>query len=179
MRTWSVLAATPGVLVGLVFIAAAAGAAQPAQVRDRDPSWLAPEDTASKTNPLAGRPQTASGGRKIFRQRCATCHDVDAHGTDRGPDLLAADVQAQSDGALFWKISSGNTRAGMPSFSFLPDLQRWQVVLYLRSLAGDGRSREGRGCRLTSSVRNLPNHHHGRQPMTPSLIGPPRPDRSG
>ncbi|HYU78073.1 MAG TPA: hypothetical protein VEK56_03750 [Vicinamibacterales bacterium] len=37
-------------------------------------------------------------------------------------------MQAQGDGALFWKISSGNTRAGMPSFGFLPEAQRWQVV---------------------------------------------------
>ena len=139
MRTRSVLATTRSVLVGLVFIAAAGGARdQAAQVRDRDPSWVAPEDTAAKANPLTGRPQTASGGRKIYRQRCATCHDADARGTDRGPDLLAPDVQAQSDGALFWKISSGNTRAGMPSFSFLPDTQRWQVVLHLRALTQDG-----------------------------------------
>ena len=45
---------------------------------------------------------------------------------------MSADVQVQTDGALFWKISSGNTRAGMPTFSFLPEPQRWQLVLYLR-----------------------------------------------
>jgi len=35
---------------------------------------------------------------------------------------------------LFWKISTGNTRGGMPSFSFLPDTQRWQLVMHLRAL---------------------------------------------
>jgi ribosomal protein S6E (S10) len=44
-------------------------------------------------------------------------------------------VQAQTDGALFWKISGGNSHQGMPAFSFLPDPQRWQLVLHLRAIA--------------------------------------------
>ena len=76
---------------------------------------------------------TTAGGKKIFGQRCAECHGAEARGTDRAPDLTADDLQQQSDGALFWKISSGNTRAGMPSFSFLPEAQRWQLVLSLRA----------------------------------------------
>ena len=43
-------------------------------------------------------------------------------------------VQQQSDGTLFWKITNGNPDRGMPSFSRLPELQRWQLVLYLRTL---------------------------------------------
>lgn len=45
-------------------------------------------------------------------------------------------VQAQTDGTLFWKITNGNASHGMPSFSKLPELQRWQLVLYIRSLKG-------------------------------------------
>jgi len=41
-------------------------------------------------------------------------------------------VQPQTDGALFWKISSGDARAGMPSFSYSPAPERWQLVLHLR-----------------------------------------------
>lgn len=128
---------THRVLPGLVLIAAVVGGVtgSSAQVRHRDPSWMAPEGAASKMNPLAGRPETAAGGRKVFEQRCTTCHGDDGRGTSRGPDLLAADVQAQSDGALFWKIGSGDSRAGMPSFSVLPEAQRWQLVLHLRALA--------------------------------------------
>jgi hypothetical protein len=58
-----------------------------------------------------------------------------AQGTSRAPSLLSRRVQAETDGALFWKISSGDTRAGMPSFSYLPAPERWQLVLHLRSLA--------------------------------------------
>jgi mono/diheme cytochrome c family protein len=99
----------------------------------RDIDWIAPVEAANRANPLAGRAELAAGGSKIFRQRCAECHGEDRRGTDRAPDLTAADIQSQSDGALFWKISTGNTRSGMPSFSFLPEPQRWQLVLALRT----------------------------------------------
>ena len=103
------------------------------QVLDRDETWTAPSNAAAKVNPLAGRTDTVAGGRKLFRQRCATCHSEDGRGSPKAPDLTEPAVQSQSDGVLFWKISSGNTRHGMPSFSFLPELQRWQLVQTVRS----------------------------------------------
>ena len=104
------------------------------QVRDRDAGWIAPADAAEKVNPLAGRSDTVVGGRKMFQERCVTCHGEDRKGSPKAPDLTLPAVQAQSDGELFWKISGGNTRQGMPSFSFLPELQRWQLVQALRSM---------------------------------------------
>lgn len=121
-------------IVAGVLVAVTAAAAQSPHVRERDPNWMAPSRAAAATNPLAGRADVVDGGRKVFQERCTQCHGADAGGTDRGPDLLSPGVQAQSDGALFWKIGSGDTRGGMPAFSFLPKLQRWQLVLYLRSL---------------------------------------------
>ena len=106
-----------------------------AQTRQQERAWTAPDRAASRLNPLTNQPELAAGGRKIFGQRCTQCHGADAQGTSRAPNLLSRRVQAQSDGALFWKISSGDTRAGMPSFSYLPAPERWQVVLHLRSLA--------------------------------------------
>jgi hypothetical protein len=54
--------------------------------------------------------------------------------TKHSADLQLPGVQRQTDGVLFWKISNGNTSRGMPSFSKLPELQRWQLVLYIRTL---------------------------------------------
>jgi len=105
-----------------------------AQVRARDSAWVAPASESERVNPLATRAHLKEGGEKLYRNRCATCHAADGIGTTRGPRLVDPDVQAESDGALFWKVSSGNSRAGMPSFSFLPELQRWQIVLHLRML---------------------------------------------
>jgi mono/diheme cytochrome c family protein len=112
--------------------------AQSDHVRERDPGWMASTKDASRSNPFARRPNAAAGGQKRYVQRCSTCHGNDGHGTTRAPDLVAADVQAQTDGTLFWKVTSGNTHGGMPSFSFLPEAQRWQLVLHLRALAGTG-----------------------------------------
>ena len=103
-----------------------------AHVREHDVCWTAPQNAAAKQNPLANRPDAAAGGAKLFQDRCAMCHGADARGTEDAPDLSQPDVQAQTDGALFWKISTGNSRSGMPTFSFLPELQRWQLVLHLR-----------------------------------------------
>ena len=123
------------VVVAILQVVALAGLT--AQSRQPNPSWVAPDRAASKPNPLADRPELASGGRKIFEQRCAQCHGDDAEGTSRAPSLVSRRVQAETDGALFWKIGSGDTRAGMPSFSYLPAPERWQLVLHLRSLASE------------------------------------------
>src|SRR5205807_2272463 len=119
IRSWIVLP-----VVAMVVGALAASA----QTRDRDPDWTAPAKYSSLANPLADRPDTVAGGAKLFQHRCATCHGDEGRGTAKAPNLTVAAMEAQSDGALFWKISSGNTRAGMPAFSFLPELQRWQLV---------------------------------------------------
>jgi mono/diheme cytochrome c family protein len=105
-------------------------------VRERDPAWTAPSKDAVKSNPLLDQPGVLAGGRKLYGQRCNSCHGGEGRGTDRAPSLVAADVQAQTDGEFFWKITTGNTHAGMPSFSFLPEAQRWQLVMHLRNLVG-------------------------------------------
>lgn len=126
-------------MIGAIIVGASMAAVF-AQVRDRDPSWLAPPEARAKVNPLLNRREAVAGGRKLFQQRCTTCHGADGLGTAKGPDLTGRDVQGQTDGEWYWKISAGNTHAGMPAFSFLPELQRWQLVLHLRAL---GMRREG------------------------------------
>jgi mono/diheme cytochrome c family protein len=105
-----------------------------------DPGWKAPANAAARANPLAGRSPAAVGGRKLFLRECVECHGQDARGLEKkhSADLLLPVVQAQSDGSLFWKITNGNPDRGMPSFSKLPALQRWQLVLYIRTLKFPG-----------------------------------------
>jgi mono/diheme cytochrome c family protein len=102
----------------------------------QDPNWRAPADAASRANPLARKPEAAAGGEKLFRRNCVECHGEGGSGVAKknAADLLLPEVQSQSDGMLFWKLTNGNTDRGMPSFSRLPELQRWQLVLYLRTL---------------------------------------------
>lgn len=100
----------------------------------QDPNWRAPEETVQRKNPLAERPQLAAGGAKLFQRNCAECHGKAGEGLKKAADLHLPLVQQQTDGTLFWKITNGNPNHGMPSFSRLPELQRWQLVLYLRTL---------------------------------------------
>jgi mono/diheme cytochrome c family protein len=100
-----------------------------------DPTWVAPPKAAAKKNPLAQSPAAVAGGKKIFHRDCAVCHGENGTGTDASTaDLQLPVVQQQNDGTLFWKITNGNSHRGMPSFSSLPEMQRWQVVLYIREL---------------------------------------------
>jgi len=96
-------------------------------------AWVAPAGAAERKNPLESQPDLVAGGRKVYALRCANCHGDDLGGTKRAPALTDAHVRKRSDGELFWKITSGNTRSGMPTFSNLPEPQRWQLVLLLRA----------------------------------------------
>ena len=101
-----------------------------------DPGWHAPQQAIAKANPLKQNPQAVSGGKKLFLRNCAECHNEDGSGIlkKHAADLRLLVVQGQSDGSLFWKITNGNPDRGMPPFSKLPELQRWQLILFLRTL---------------------------------------------
>ncbi len=120
-------------VMGLIVVMA--GTVARGQSPARDNAWVAPMETATALNPLANRPEARPGGRKLFLQRCAACHGPEGRGSSKGPDLGHPRTQEQSDGALFWKMSTGNSRDGMPAFSLLPELQRWQILLHLRTLS--------------------------------------------
>jgi mono/diheme cytochrome c family protein len=102
----------------------------------QDPHWRVPDEAAARVNPLATRRAAAAGGRKLFLRNCAECHQPDGSGMGKkhSADFHLPAVQQQSDGTLFWKITNGNSSRGMPAFSKLPELQRWQLVLYVRAL---------------------------------------------
>jgi mono/diheme cytochrome c family protein len=102
----------------------------------QDLRWRASDEAAARANPLATRPEAAAGGRKLFLRNCAECHQPDGFGMEKkhSADFHLPVVQQQSDGTLFWKITNGNASRGMPSFSKLPELQRWQLVLFIRTL---------------------------------------------
>jgi mono/diheme cytochrome c family protein len=65
---------------------------------------------------------------------CAECHGANADGGKKGPSLRAEDVQQATPGALFWLLTNGVVRKGMPVWSRLPEPQRWQLVSYIKSL---------------------------------------------
>ncbi len=94
----------------------------------------APAKASARVNPLAGDHDAVPAGRKLFDMHCAECHGDAARGTHRAPDLLAQPVRQATPGTLFWVLTNGVVRHGMPVWSKLPEPQRWQIVSYLKSL---------------------------------------------
>jgi mono/diheme cytochrome c family protein len=114
------------VLLGSLFLYAEAG----------DGMWLTrvPDKQRTRENPFAGRPEAVAAGAKLFRQNCANCHGSEAIGTKKYPNLHSEQVRAATPGELEWLLKNGSMKNGMPSWSRLPEQQRWQIVAFLKSL---------------------------------------------
>ena len=93
-----------------------------------------PEKARAKHNPLATDPDAIAAGANLFDQHCAECHGEVGEGSRKGPSLLKEPVQNATPGSLFWLLTNGVVRRGMPVWSKLPEPQRWQLVTYIKSL---------------------------------------------
>jgi len=96
-----------------------------------------PEKEATKRNPFENDAAAVAAGGKLFVQHCAECHGNMAEGGKKAPPLRDKEVQDAPPGALFWILTNGVVRRGMPVWSKLPEAQRWQIVSFLKSLRGD------------------------------------------
>jgi mono/diheme cytochrome c family protein len=94
----------------------------------------APEKARNRVNPLESDPDAVAAGGLLFEDHCAECHGDNAEGGKKAPSLRAPEVQSAAPGAIFWVLTNGVVRKGMPVWSRLPEPQRWQLVRYLKSL---------------------------------------------
>lgn len=94
----------------------------------------APDKARARHNPFENGSETIAAGGNLYAQHCAECHGSKAEGRKRGPSLLVSDVQSAEPGAIFWILTNGVVRHGMPVWSKLPEPQRWQLVTFLKSL---------------------------------------------
>jgi mono/diheme cytochrome c family protein len=99
----------------------------------------APKKEAARRNPLVHDPDAEAAGANLFDQHCAECHGENAEGGRKGPSLRADSVQQATPGTLFWILTNGVVRRGMPVWSKLPEPQRWQLVSYIKSLGPAGK----------------------------------------
>jgi mono/diheme cytochrome c family protein len=94
-----------------------------------------PAKDHARTNPMAGHPESISAGALVYRDHCLQCHKENAQGDGRKkPSLRSERVRTASDGDIEWFLRQGDLGHGMPSWSNLPEAQRWQLVAYLRSI---------------------------------------------
>jgi len=102
--------------------------------------WDAPAAEKAKKNPVARTKDSIAVGKQVADQMCVMCHGAGGKGDGAGAAALAkkpADwtskvVQDETDGSLFWKITTGN--APMPPWQSLPEKDRWNLVNYIRTL---------------------------------------------
>jgi mono/diheme cytochrome c family protein len=100
----------------------------------------APRKARTRRNPMQGDRDAVAAGSKLFALHCAECHGEMAEGSRKAPSLLADPVQHATPGTLFWILTNGVVRRGMPVWSKLPEPQRWQIVSYVKSLTPAGKS---------------------------------------
>jgi len=105
-------------------------------------TWNAPAAEAQKKNPVAASESSLAAGRKIYTKTCAMCHGKT--GDADGPAVIELNIHpaklsdpqlaAESDGALFWKITTG--KKPMPAYGKrLSEADRWNLVNYIRTLS--------------------------------------------
>ena len=101
-----------------------------------DGRWQArvPAEAKQRINPMANESSAIAAGAKLFQQNCASCHGKKAEGRGKRPDLHSDRVRNASAGELEWLLKNGSLKNGMPSWSRLPEPQRWQLVSFLKSL---------------------------------------------
>jgi mono/diheme cytochrome c family protein len=104
----------------------------------RSPLERAGAVSRSEPNPYQGNREAERAGAKLFRRYCAACHGEDARGNGKAPPLVSPEVGGAMPGALFWVLRNGSLASGMPSFSRLPEAQRWQIIAWLQRLNAAG-----------------------------------------
>jgi len=102
-----------------------------------------PEKDRVRPNPMEGQTDSTAAGGKLYEEHCAECHGKKAEGTRRAPSLLRQEVQQATPGAIFWVLTNGVVRRGMPDWSKLPEPERWQIVTFLKSFKTERNSSGG------------------------------------
>ena len=119
----------------LAFLAACSGSPSPAPV-------VLPDKVLPDTkNPLTDA-AAAVAGKKHYQANCTLCHGDEGKGDGAAADafdtkptpLNTGDVVKDPDGELFLAVKNGKGK--MPAAKKMTDEQIWQVIAYVRTLAG-------------------------------------------
>ena len=100
----------------------------------RSPLDRARNISRQQENPYQDRAEAERAGAKLFLRHCSACHGRDARGVGKAPPLVSDEVRNAEPGELYWVLRNGSLASGMPSFSKLPEAQRWQIIAWLRRL---------------------------------------------
>ena len=119
------------------------GSAAPGYAVSRSNLPTTIDSMASIPNPIPPDARSLLNGRKYFTINCAVCHGFEGKGD--GPIVAkgfpgipiagpASPTPARTDGYIWGMIRNG--RGLMPSYNRIEELDRWDVVNYVRGLQG-------------------------------------------
>jgi mono/diheme cytochrome c family protein len=119
------------------------GSAAPGYAVSRSNLPTTIDSMASIPNPIPADARSLRNGRKYFTINCAVCHGFEGKGD--GPIVAkgfpgipiagpASPTPARTDGYIWGMIRNG--RGLMPSYNRIEELDRWDVVNYVRGLQG-------------------------------------------
>ncbi|HJP85467.1 MAG TPA: cytochrome c [Gemmatimonadaceae bacterium] len=96
-------------------------------------------------NPTPASEASLANGRKYFEINCTPCHGERAMGDGPatrygmpGINLTSDVTKARTDGYIFGMIRNG--RGLMPPYNRIEEMDRWDVVNYLRTLQANGQT---------------------------------------
>ena len=100
------------------------------------------DSMAGIQNPVAADARSLHNGRMYFQINCAVCHGEGGKGDGPilkakaifPPPVVGASAEGKSDGFIWAIIRNG--RGAMPSYNRIEEMDRWDVVNYIRGLQG-------------------------------------------
>jgi mono/diheme cytochrome c family protein len=99
------------------------------------------DSMSSLRNPTPPTDSSLANGRKYFQINCAVCHGDRAMGDGPatkfgmpGINLTQDITKARTDGYIFGMIRNG--RGLMPPYNRIEEMDRWDVINYVRALQG-------------------------------------------
>ena len=109
----------------------------------------APDEFLKLKNPLKSDSKNLFAGESLFHTdaqptACKICHGSTGNGMGMmAPGLnppprnfsCSETMKNISDGQMFWVVKNGSPDTGMVAYKSLSDVQVWQIILYLRTLA--------------------------------------------
>ena len=100
-----------------------------------NPFHDAPASAKAIKNPYAGQQSAIDAGKTVYARNCLSCHGKTLQGTGNVPSLVDGKLKGVTAGEVFWFITKGAKDNGMPSWAFMPEEKRWQVVSYVEAVA--------------------------------------------
>ena len=106
-----------------------------ASLADNKPFHDAPASARAQKNPYEGQPDAVSAGKALYTKNCLACHGKTLQGTGNVPSLVDGKLNGVAAGEIFWFVTKGDKDNGMPSWAFLPEETRWQIISYVEAAA--------------------------------------------